>query len=204
MITIENVEIYGWEAAFRGMRNPKNSWDQTDSDFSVNPPLLGEKDLHLAQILSDAGSDHGKYLRMISVSLDLTCSLYFYKEFDTYKVGTVSDSCSTMHKIQAKEFTRADFSCEHLNEFSLSVLDQVIRMLNYYRNAFLKSGSKEDWWQMIQLLPSSYNQRRTILLNYQVLKNMYHSRRNHKLDEWRDYCKWIETLPYSQLITGKL
>lgn len=203
MITIENTEIFGWEAAIRGMRNPKNSWSQSDSDFTSITPVLGDNDLHLAQVLSDAGNDHGKYLRMITVYTDLCCPLYLWKEISTYKVGTVANSCSTMHKIQAKEFVREDFSLEHLNKDSLELMDSVIKMLNIYRDRFNKTGDKQDWWQMIQLLPSSYNQRRTMMLNYAVLKNMYHSRRYHKLDEWRTFCQWIESLPYSQLITGQ-
>lgn len=202
MITIENTEVLGWEAAVRGMRNPKNSWNQIDSDFTADLPVLGERDLHLAQILSDAGTDHGKYLRMIVVYVDLCAPLYWWKEFDTYKVGTTANSCSTMHKIQAKAFSRGDFSCEHLNADSLAVLDQTIDILNRYRESYNENPDKHIWWQMIQLLPSSYNQRRTILFNYQVLKNMYHARKMHKLDEWRAFCKWIETLPYSDLITA--
>lgn len=202
MITIENTEVLGWEAAIRGMRNPKNSWNQIDSDFTADLPVLGEKDLHLAKILSDAGTDHGKYLRMIVVYVDLCAPLYWWKEFDTYKVGTTANSCSTMHKIQAKAFSRGDFSCEHLKADSLAVLDQIIDILNTYRTIYNEKPDKEIWWQMIQLLPSSYNQKRTILFNYQVLKNMYHARKMHKLDEWRSFCKWIETLPYSDLITA--
>ncbi|MCQ2509681.1 MAG: hypothetical protein MJ116_04385 [Lachnospiraceae bacterium] len=202
MIVIDNekTEIFGWEAAIRGMRNPKNSWDQMDSDFGPMVPELGPKDLHLAEVLAKAGTDHGKYLRMITVYTDVTAPLYWWKEYDTYKVGTVADSCSTMHKIQSKEFVREDFSFEHLTERNLQMLDRIIEVLNDSRDAFNRNLQKDDWWQMIQMLPSSFNQKRTILLNYAVLKNMYHSRKAHKLDEWRIFCQWIETLPYSQLI----
>ena len=203
MIRIENAEVLGWEAAIRGMRNPKNSWDQIDSDFRTEEIRLGEKDLRLARMLANAGNDHGKFLRMITVYVDLTAPLYWWKEFDTYKVGTVADSCSTMHKIHAKEFTIEDFSCEHLNEDSKKVLHAVIGALNAHRDAFNQGHNKEEWWQMIQLLPSSYDQRRTVMMNYAVLRNMYHSRRNHKLDEWRHLCEWMESLPYSELIIGE-
>jgi len=201
MLKIEDTRTYGWEAAIYGMRNPMNSWELMDSDFTQNPPVLGEKDYKLAQTLAHAGSDHGKYLRMIMVSFNLTAPLYLYKEFDTYKVATVANSTSTMHKIQAKEFTREDFSAEHLKEDSLALLDATIALLNRYRDRFNAEHNKEDWWQMIQLLPSSYNQKRTIMLNYAVLKNIYHARKNHKLDEWHTFCRWVETLPYSELIT---
>ena len=203
MIRIENAEVLGWEAAIRGMRNPKNSWDQIDSDFRAEEIRLGEKDLRLARMLANAGNDHGKFLRMITVYVDLTAPLYWWKEFDTYKVGTVADSCSTMHKIHAKEFTIEDFSCEHLNEDSKKVLHAVIGALNAHRDAFNQGHNKEEWWQMIQLLPSSYDQRRTVMMNYAVLRNMYHSRRNHKLNEWRHLCEWMESLPYSELIIGE-
>lgn len=202
LIEKEKTEIFGWEAAIRGMRNPKNSWEQMDSDFKSEVPVLGPKDHHLAQVLANAGSDHGKFLRMITVYTDVTAPLYWWKEFDTYKVGTVADSCSTMHKIQSKEFVREDFSMEHLSEENLRVLDQVILVLNQSRDAFNRDHEKDDWWQMIQMLPSSFNQKRTILLNYAVLKNMYHARKTHKLDEWRIFCQWIETLPYKELIIG--
>lgn len=200
VIDKEKTEIFGWEAAIRGMRNPKNSWDQMDSDFRPAVPEIGPKDLHLAEVLAKAGTDHGKFLRMITVYTDVTAPLYWWKEYDTYKVGTVADSCSTMHKIQSKEFVREDFSCEHLTERNLKTLDMIIEVLNESRDAFNRSLKKDDWWQMIQMLPSSFNQKRTISLNYAVLRNMYHSRKAHKLDEWRTYCQWIETLPYSQLI----
>ena len=204
MLKIENTETYGWEAAIRGLRNPMNSWVSSDSGYSSDYEkyLVGEKDLSLMKNLSNAGSDHGKFMRMITVTMDITAPLYWWKEFDTYKVGTVANSCSTMHKIQAKEFTLDDFSTEHLSSASLWVLGGTIKALNENRENFIAYNDKYFWWQMIQLLPSSYNQKRTVQLNYQVLKNMYHARKNHKLDEWQDFCKWIETLPYSELITS--
>ena len=204
MIKIEKVETYGWEAAIRGMRNPKNSWDKSDSeaywdgdkwDYSV-----GEQDLKLMKSLAVAGQDHGKFMRMIVVTLDIVAPLYWWKEFDTYKVGTVADSCSTMHKIHTKEFTLDDFSHEHLIDPE-GLFADIVTDLNSWRKIFLETKNKEYWWQMIQLLPSSYNQKRTVQLNYAVLKNMYHARKNHKLDEWLDFCKWVESLPYSELIT---
>ena len=209
MIKIEKTQTYGWEATIRGMRNPMNSWDKSDSCFCPDEPAcegncavhIGPSDLGLMTKLAAAGNDHGKFLRMITVTVDLTAPLYWWKEFDTYKVGTVANSCSTMHKIQAKEFTQDDFSHDHLAEDSLMVLDVVIEQLNAARMVFNATQEKEEWWQMIQLLPSSYNQKRTVLLNYAVLKNIYHSRKNHKLDEWHDFCHWIEGLPYSKLIT---
>ena len=204
MIKIENVEVIGWEHAIRGMRNPKNSWDRSDSKFNTDIFELAicENDYKLMTALRDAGTDHRKYMRMITVYLDITAPLYWWKEFDTYKVGTVANSCSTMHKIHDKEFTLDDFSWEHLNPFSLAVLERVIQELNHSRDYFLESKDKKDWWQMIQLLPTSYNQKRTVMLNYEVLANMYKSRKHHKLDEWREFCNWIEKLPYSELITG--
>ena len=209
MIKIEKTQTYGWEATIRGMRNPMNSWDKSDSCFCPDEPTcegncavhIGPSDLGLMTKLAAAGNDHGKFLRMITVTVDLTAPLYWWKEFDTYKVGTVANSCSTMHKIQTKEFTQDDFSHDHLAEDSLMVLDVVIGQLNAARMVFNATQEKEEWWQMIQLLPSSYNQKRTVLLNYAVLKNIYHSRKNHKLDEWHDFCHWIEGLPYSKLIT---
>ena len=233
MLKIENTEVMGWEAAIRGMRNPMNSWDKSDSNFEdvfedpenlhtyyMKNAEIGPNDFNLMKRLRNAGTDHRKFMRMITVYLDVTAPLYWWKEFDTYKVGTVANSCSTMHKIHAKEFTLEDFSCEHLyaedeidgmyysttaeEEFtSTDVLKVVIESLNNYRKMYLATKDKKDWWQMIQLLPSSYNQRRTVMLNYEVLANIYKSRKNHKLDEWRSLCKWIETLPYSELITGK-
>lgn len=247
MLKIENIEVMGWEAAIRGMRNPMNSWEKSDSGWDARiPPLelrnqvdwkrwaehykvvqdngehtydIGPDDRDLMTRLRNAGTDHRKFMRMIVVYLDITAPLYWWKEFDTYKVGTVANSCSTMHKIAAKEFTRDDFSCEHLlgdgsvpdHEYQSStyVLDMIIQSLNFWRNEYLngtESGISKDkrwWWQMIQLLPSSYNQRRTVMLNYEVLANICESRRNHKLDEWHTFCDWIESLPYSKLITGE-
>ena len=228
MIKIENTEIVGWEAAIRGMRNPLNSWEKSDSKwYSIGIPTsnpaaindkylsqkycIGDNDLDLMKRLRNAGTDHRKFMRMITVYVDITAPLYWWKEFDTYKVGTVANSCSTMHKIHAKEFTLEDFSCEHLfdtpeSEFndSMDVLKEVIDILNLYRDHFVKNPHRKDyWWQLIQLLPSSYNQRRTVMLNYEVLANIYKSRRNHKLDEWHVFCEWIENLPYAELITDK-
>ena len=228
MIKIENTEIVGWEAAIRGMRNPLNSWEKSDSKwYSIGIPTsnsaaindkylsqkycIGDNDYDLMTRLRNAGTDHRKFMRMITVYVDITAPLYWWKEFDTYKVGTVANSCSTMHKIHSKEFTLEDFSCEHLfdtpeSEFndSMDVLKEVIDILNLYRDRFVKNPHrKEYWWQLIQLLPSSYNQRRTVMLNYEVLANIYKSRRNHKLDEWHVFCEWIENLPYSELIIGE-
>lgn len=220
MIKIENTETFGWQAAIRGLRNPKNSWDKSDSYFVRGCDmgcgfLLGENDKKLAQTLAYAGNDHGKFLRMIHVQCDVTAPLYWWKEADQYKVGTVTDSCSTMHKIHAKEFTLDDFSHEHLVSESVDWLNETISCLNNAREIFnewkdtkpndvtIELETKKDvWWQMIQLLPSSYNQKRTWDLNYAVLKNIYHARKTHKLDEWVTLCKWIESLPYSELITG--
>lgn len=226
MIKLENVEVSGWCAAVRGMRNPMNSWDKSDSDWVIvnevdhslgYDPIweyqVGENDLKLMKSLSKAGNDHGKFLRFINVTLDITAPLYWWKEFDTYKVGTVANSCSTMHKIHAKEFELDDFSHEHLTEGLLdAVLRPTIAVLNTAREAYLKydelnkddpdgwdkgiTCKKDIWWHMIQLLPSSYNQKRTVQLNYQVLKSMYFARRHHKLDEWREFCDWCESLPY--------
>ena len=214
MLKISNFEVLGWEHAIRGMRNPMNSWAKSDSEVSIcecehwphdvkkSFARLGSNDLDLMKRLRNAGTDHRKFMRMIVVYVDITAPLYWWKEFDTYKVGTVANSCSTMHKIAAKEFTLEDFSCEHLSEPSLKNLRSVIKCMNDYREEFLKDKDKHNWWQMIQLLPSSYNQKRTIMLNYEVLANIYKSRRNHKLDEWHIFCDWIEELPYSELITG--
>ena len=225
MLKIENSEVLGWEHAIRGMRNPMNSWDQSDSDeedFAEKPEgslivkygdeynyLLGPNDQSLMMQLRNAGTDHRKFMRMIVVYLDITAPLYWWKEFDTYKVGTVANSCSTMHKIHDKEFTLDDFSCEHLmDELDFertfkTYLETTIEGLNEARDKYLETNDKFYWWQMIQLLPSSYNQKRTVMLNYGVLANLYKSRRNHKLDEWHTFCDWVETLPYSELITGK-
>jgi hypothetical protein len=201
MIKIENTEVFGFEAAVRGMRNPMNSWDKSDShrvayDFSV-----GDADLKLMKQLILAGTDHSKFMRMINVSCDIVAPMYWWKEFDTYKVGTVRNSCSTMHKIHAKEFEYDDFSHDYLFGFYAEVLEFIVKALNKARKEFLKTNDKRFWWHMIQLLPSSYNQRATVQMNYQVLRGLYKVRKNHKLDEWRDFCKWVETLPYSELIT---
>ena len=258
MIKIENTQVVGWEAVVRGMRNPLNSWDKSDSVFVKDDEYydingnsgpyngtvtdtetffeIGSNDFNLMKRLRNAGTDHRKFMRMIAVYVDITAPLYWWKEFDTYKVGTVANSCSTMHKIAGKEFTLEDFSCEHLfgpedmipydqrdeNSINKDValaavnvdgndcyftpkgfIQMACNILNRYRNRFLETKDKRYWWQMIQLLPSSYNQRRTVMLNYEVLANMYKSRKNHKLDEWHTFCDWIKTLPYSELITGK-
>lgn len=253
MLKIENAEIMGWEHAIRGMRNPKNSWVKSDSgvcathgpahcadyvytdchadDVEIGTKyILGPNDLNLMTTLRNAGTDHRKFMRMITVYLDITAPLYWWKEFDTYKVGTVANSCSTMHKIADKEFTLEDFSCEHLMNLTdyeeapcleddfpafeekdgeslfwtpTDILSQTIGGLNFYRQRYLETKDKKYWWQLIQLLPSSYNQKRTIMLNYEVLANIYKSRRHHKLDEWHTFCDWIESLPYSKLITGE-
>lgn len=211
MIKLENFEVIGWEHAIRGMRNPKNSWDRMDSEFEycdhadIYYPCtnIGPNDLDLMTRLRNAGTDHRKFMRMITVYVDITAPLYWWKEFDTYKVGTVANSCSTMHKIQDKEFTLEDFSHEQLTTtWALETLEDVIISLNKSRAYFLETKEKGHWWDMIQLLPSSYNQKRTVMLNYEVLANMYKSRKFHKLDEWREFCKWVESLPYSELITG--
>ena len=197
MLKIDNIDVSGWEAAIRGMRNPMNSWDKSDScDLHDYNPLLGENDLKLMKSLSKAGSDHAKFLRMINVTVDITAPLYLWKQFDQYKVGVTTNSCSTMHKIHAKEFTLDDFSHEHLGGEFLESLNSTISILNRARNKYLDSKAKQFWWQMIQLLPSSYNQTRTVQLNYQVLKSMYFARKDHKLDEWHTLCDWMLTLPY--------
>lgn len=235
MLKIENVELHGWEPGIRGMRNPKNSWKKSDSKFVTTDgdhhdicgnfgpwhgsygweeAVIGENDLSLMTTLRDAGTDHRKFMRMIVVYMDVTAPLYWWKEYDTYKVGTVANSCSTMHKIAEKEFTLDDFSHEHLfhninnTEIWLNidfpnVLNNTIFYLNKARELYIETKDKKYWWQMIQLLPSSYNQRRTVMLNYEVLANIYKSRRNHKLDEWHTFCDLIESLPYSELITGR-
>lgn len=245
MLKIENTEVFGWDAAIRGMRNPKNSWEKSDSQFVRDPDYgcfgacpcaelvdcdcchVGPNDLKLMTTLRNAGTDHRKFMRMITVYLDITAPLYWWKEFDTYKVGTVANSCSTMHKIAAKEFTLDDFSHEHLvddldarieiggtdhrDTGPMEVLGMTIDVLNHYREKYLVATKTEEytglpakdiWWQMIQLLPSSYNQKRTVMLNYEVLANIYKSRLHHKLDEWHTLCDRIESLPYSALITG--
>lgn len=207
MIKIENVDVYGWEAAIRGMRNPLESWGRSDSKGNN----IGANDRDLMMRLAKGGSTHAKYRRMITVTMDITAPLYMLKEFDTYKVGTVSNSCSTMHKIHAKEFTLEDFSCEYVvNNLPTKatcydyyvLLNQTIQALNLAREMFIETKEKIYWWQMIQLLPSSYNQKRTVMLNYEVLAGIYRDRKNHKLDEWREFCKWIESLPMSEIITG--
>lgn len=218
MLTIENAQVFGFQAAIRGMRNPKNSWAKSDSTFELSTDESGVKmidigpaDRKLAAALANSGPDDGKFLRMIHVQLDVIAPLYWWKEADQYKVGTVTDSCSTMHKIHAKEFTLDDFSHEHLlgsahtynGYVPTAVLECVVGALNEFRKLFLETNIKRYWWQMIQLLPSSYNQRRTWDLNYAVLRNIYHARRNHKLDEWHTLCDWIEMLPYAEeLICG--
>ena len=248
MLKIENFEVLGWEHAIRGMRNPMNSWEKSDSNFfddseghvcnicqgrgSMSLIEMGPNDLDLMKRLRNAGTDHRKFMRMIAVYLDITAPLYWWKEFDTYKVGTVANSCSTMHKIADKEFEEGDFSTEHLFdaeskdvEFPIIYgeehspiwsLNMTIKMLNFYRKKYLETKTKpmkEEakratlikayWWQMIQLLPTSYNQKRTVMLNYEVLANIYKSRRHHRLDEWHTLCDWISELPYSELITGE-
>ena len=250
MIKFENTEVYGWEAAIRGMRNPMNSWVKSDSDFHREPInyfdendmpctdlrsfVLGPNDYDLMMRLRNAGTDHRKFMRMIVVYVDITAPLYWWKEFDTYKVGTVANSCSTMHKIHAKEFTLEDFSHEHLfgpddmlkydkrNDIAKDnalaavnvdgewcyftpkgYIQMTCNILNRYREKYLETKDKKYWWQMIQLLPSSYNQKRTVMLNYEILANIYKSRKNHKLDEWSvGFIQWIESLPYSEIITG--
>ena len=199
MIKIENIDVYGWEAAIRGARNPKNSWHLMDSGYNNGEFEIGENDYDLLRRLTIAGPEHRKWNRMVTVTMDITAPLYFLKEWDTYKVGTVANSCSTMHRIQAKKFEMSDFSVEHLR--SLRIMHEVIDELNFYRDKFNKDKKKEDWWEMIQLLPTSYNQKRTVHLNYEVLGTIYHQRRHHKLDEWHVFCDIIETLPYSEFIT---
>ena len=221
MIKLEHVVLASpeqMEFIIEGMRNPMNSWDKGDSElatagYDVVGFNLGEADLNLMQRLSNAGTDHRKFMRMMPVYVRITAPLYWWKEFDTYKVGTVANSCSTMHKIQEKEFTMEDFSCEHLDRFVEDTggdiapvwdfkkpMEYTIEMLNKARTKFLETKDKKYWWQMIQLLPSSYNQTRNVMMNYEVLANIYKSRKDHKLDEWREFCKWIEELPYSELI----
>ena len=215
MIKIENIQATGWESAIRGMRNPMNSWSKSDSRWFYTAPTgytaipgdnevycIGPNDRDLMLRLCAAGTDHRKFMRMIIVYMDITAPLYWWKEFDTYKVGTVANSCSTMHKIQEKEFDLNDFSHEHLGSEGMALLERTIKCLNWNRDLFNCDKNKEYWWQMIQLLPSSYNQRRTVLLNYEVLANVYNARRNHKLDEWRKFCETCKTLPLSELITG--
>ncbi len=228
MIQIDNTAVSGWEAAIRGMRNPMNSWDKSDSWYGCKygdygrtdadtcgdacrfdcKYILGTNDLDLMKKLVKAGTDHSKFMRMINVTCDITAPLYWWKEMDTYKVGAVRNSCSTMHKIAAKEFEIDDFSHEHLfiescfgRNLSIRCLEMVIDCLNFHRSKYLETKDKDYWWQMIQLLPSSYNQRATWSANYAVLRNIYHARNAHKLDEWRAFCRWVESLEYSELIT---
>ena len=202
MIKLERTQVINFENAVRGARNPMNSWDRMDSHTDNGIFVFGPNDLDLAKRLCKAGSDHRKFIRQIFISVDITAPLYWWKEYDTYKVGTVANSCSTMHKIQAKEFVIDDFSHEHLNSESINkILMPTIEMLNQYRLKFIETKDKDYWWQMIQLLPSSFNQKRTVLLNYEVLANIYKSRKGHKLDEWRTFCEWIKTLPLSYIIT---
>ena len=234
MIKIENAVFPSssqMQFIISGMRNPMNSWNKSDSKFGMNPGIpysqsqpiieyddegyatyIGDNDLDLMKRLCKAGTDHRKFMRMIPVYVEITAPLYWWKEFDTYKVGTVANSCSTMHKIAEKEFTLNDFSHEHLIEnepiptrvySSMGMLEATVENLNMIRNLYLHTKDKKYWWQMIQLLPSSYNQKRSVMLNYEVLANMYKSRKNHKLDEWRDFCEWMEYLPFSYLITGE-
>ncbi len=205
MIKIEKTEIFGWEAAIRGMRNSFNSWEKSDSKFNPNTNSfeVGPADLELMDRLSRSGPSHAKFLRYINVTFDVTAPRYWWAEMDTYKVGTVRNSCSTMHKVQAKEFVREDFSVEHLNEESLKALDILISALNSARDKFNETKDKNYWWQMIQLLPASLNQKATMQLNYQVLQGLYFTRKDHRLDEWHIFCDWIKSLPYSNLIIGK-
>ena len=222
MIKIENTEVHGWEVAIRGMRNPMNSWENSDSATCDNTPceeclagkgcdfftdeefVAGENDLALMKQLVKAGTDHRKFMRFITVTCDITAPLYWWKEYSTYKVGTVANSCSTMHMVHKKEFTLDDFSHEHLfngedkGTAFLKDFEYTLAALNTARDLYLQTKDKKYWWQMIQLLPSSYNQRRTVLLNYEVLMNMYHARKNHKLDEWRTFCEWVDGLPYME------
>ena len=201
MIKIENIDVYGWDAAIRGARNPMNSWDRMDSCYNNGEFEIGENDYKLLKNLTIAGSEHRKWNRMVTVTMDITAPLYWWKEYDTYKIGTVANSCSTMHKIQAKEFDISDFSCEHLDEIATKLFKKTINELNINCKLFNETKNKNYWWQMIQLLPASYNQKRTAHLNYEVLGTIYHQRRHHKLDEWVEFCDTIKTLPYSEFIT---
>lgn len=204
MITLKYADIWGFEHAVRGMRNPMNSWDKSDTFVDYDLVLLGNKDKELMKRLVHAGPSHRKFLRQIFVSVDITAPLYWWKEFDTYKVGTTTNSCSTMHKIHDKEFTLDDFSVEHLNDDVLNKpFKDIISCLNFFRQLYIQDHDKDNWWQMIQLLPSSYNQKRTVTMNYENLLNIYETRKNHKLDEWKDFCKWIERLPNAELIIGE-
>ena len=200
MIKIENIDVYGFEAAIRGARNPMNSWDRMDSCYNNGEFEIGENDYKLLKNLTIAGPEHRKWNRMVTVTMDITAPLYWWKEYDTYKVGTVANSCSTMHKIQAKRFEKSDFSTEHMEGCTM-VMDFIITELNLNRTLFNKTKNKQYWWNMIQLLPTSYNQKRTVHLNYEVLGTIYHQRRHHKLNEWVEFCDMIKTLPYSEFIT---
>ena len=204
MIKLENTIVASPEQMsfiIQGLRNPMNSWDKSDSKYNdLDEYKIGANDLDLMKRLAKAGTDHRKFMRMMPVYVRITAPFYWWKEFDTYKIGTVANSCSTMHKIAAKEFTVDDFSTEHLISNSNAMMKTTCDLLNQYREKYLKTKDKKYWWQMIQLLPSSYNQTRNVMLNYEVLANIYKSRKDHKLDEWRDFCKWIETIPYSELI----
>lgn len=206
MLKVENLRTFNWEGALRGMRNPMNSWTKSDSTFDENGNIIniGENDLRLMKTLFKAGTEHRKYLRQIFVSMDITAPLYYWKEADTYKVGTTSNSCSTMHKIQSKEFTEDMFSCGHLNPDSMATLRSTIYKLNMYRTLYNKHHDKNDWWQMIQLLPSSYNQRRTITMNYENVFTIIHQRSGHRLDEWNEFVDVLKTLPYVQELLSSL
>ena len=201
MIKIENIDVYGFGTAIRGARNPMNSWDRMDSGYNNGEFEIGENDYKLLKNLTIAGPEHRKWNRMVTVTMDITAPLYWWKEYDTYKVGTVANSCSTMHKIQAKEFALDDFSNEHLVKGYEGALKVTMNALNEARKRFNETKDKVYWWQMIQLLPTSYNQKRTVHLNYEVLGTIYHQRRHHKLDEWVEFCNMIKTLPYSEFIT---
>ena len=202
MIEIDKLKCTAdWEMVIEGMRNAMNSWDRSDSFFlPLAKPSIGENDLELMKKLVKAGPEHSKFMRAITCCMNITAPLYWWKEFDTYKVSTVSLSTSTMHKIHAKEFEIDDFSHEHLGPFNKDQLEYIVSVLNANRDVYLRTKLKEDWWEIIQMLPSTYNQKRTIFLNYAVLRNIYFQRRNHKLDEWREFCEKIKELPYSELI----
>lgn len=198
MIEITNVDVSGWDTAIRGMRNPMNSWDHSDSTFGPGTVMLGEDDLSLGKRLVQAGTDHGKFARFIVAYCDINAPLYWWKEFDTYRAGVEKNSTSTMHKIHSKQLTMSDFSIEHLGMGALDAMRYLIMSINLAREDYLKTGDKNDWYQMIQLLPSSYNQKRSVMMSYAALRNMYHARRTHKLDEWHAFCEWVETLPYAK------
>lgn len=204
MIKFSDTEVYGWGASIRGARNPMNSWEKSDSHLYRAGVVLGENDMNLLKRLATAGDDHGKFARMIIVSVDITAPEYWWSQADTYKIGTAANSCSKMHKIHERDLTPDDFSKEYLNCESLSSLKRTIDQINRCRAIYVETGEKAYWYNMIQLLPMCYNQKRTWQANYQVLKHIYQARKNHKLNEWRDFCKWIETLPYAkELIIGE-